>query len=290
MTQQMPENAAEYQFQEAYEKVVDELKAVASSDYVSINTDVPTAVTTVLGAVPRVQSLRPKVVADLPNLDIARFDKLETYAMALGHAHARYMGASQPVEALEGLSEEASALRELMVADANTLALRGLIDRDALKQLKGIKGYRNVAFDLLALAQIFRDKWSVIQGKCALQLDEIKRAEFLGNRIARAVGQREQSPTTVVEAAEMRQRAFTAFIGAYEHAQRAIRFLRWDEDDWEAILPSIYSAGRTRRRDTDEVPAPGIAAQPAATAAPRAVTNGPVPGVGMPNSDPFAAS
>jgi hypothetical protein len=289
MTQPMPGNIEEYQFQQAYEKVLDELKAVAPSDYVSINTDVPTAVITVLGAVPRIQALRPQVVADLPNLDIARFDKLETYAMALGHAQARYMSASQPVEALEALSEEACALRELMLADAHTLALRALVDRDALKQLKGSRGYSNVAFDLLALAQIFRDKWSVIQGKCALQLDEIKRAESLGNRIARALGQREHSPTKVVEAAEMRQRAYALFIAAYDHAQRAIRFLRWEEEDWETILPSIYNASRSRRKETVEVRAPTTAPQSPNAGTPRPATNGPAPGVGMPNSDPFAA-
>jgi hypothetical protein len=289
MTQPMPGDGEVYQFQEAYAKVLDELKAVAPSDYVSINTDVPTAVTTVLGAVPGIQALRPRVVADLPNLDIARFDKLETYTMALGHAHAGYMAASQPVEALEALSEEGSALRDLMVLDANALGARNLIDRDALKQLKGIKGYRNVAFDLLALARIFRDHWTAVQGKCALQLDEIKRAELLGNRILRAVGQREQAPTTVVEAAEMRQRAYTLFIGAYEHAQRAIRFLRWEQEDWETIVPSIYNASRSRRRDTDEATAPAITPQPATASAPKPATNGPAPGVGMPNSDPFAA-
>ncbi|MET0591783.1 MAG: hypothetical protein ABW133_03730 [Polyangiaceae bacterium] len=289
MTQPMPGNAEEHQFQLAYEKVLDEMKAVPHSDYVSINTDVPTAVITVLGALPKIKALRPRVVADLPNLDIARFDKFETYAMALGHAHARYMVASHPVEALEAMSEEASALRELMVADANTLALRALIDRDALKQLKGNRGYSNVAFDLLALAQIFRDKWPVVQGKCALQLDEINRAQSLGTRIARALGEREQAPTKVVEAAEMRQRAYTLFIRAYEHAQRALRFLRWEEEDWETILPSIYNASRSRRKETEGATAPTTPAQPATAGASRPATNGPSPGVGMPNSDPFAA-
>ena len=291
MTQPIPGNAEDYQFQEAYEKVRDELMAVKPSDYVAINTDVPFAVTTVLGALPGIRALRPRVVADLPNLDAARFDKLETYTMALGHAHAGYMAASQPVEALESLSEEGSALRDLMVSDANALAARMIIDRDSLKQLKGIKGYRNVAFDLLALARLFRDNWSRLEGKCALQLDEIKRAELLGNRILRAVGQREQAPTTVVEAAEMRQRAYTLFVGAYEHAQRAVRFLRWDEEDWETITPSIYNASRPRRRDTDDAPEATPVAQQAAAAAPRPPANGPggSAGVGMPNSDPFAA-
>jgi hypothetical protein len=286
----MPGNGDVSRFQEAFDKVREELKAVATSDYVLINTDIPTAVTTVLGALPGIQALRQRVVTELPRLDIARFDKLETYALALGHAHAGYMAASQPVEALEKLTEEGAALRELLYSDAQALAQRGILDRERLKGLKGVKGYRNLAFDLLTLARLFRENLPAINGKCAVQMGEIQRAEQLTERILKAVGHREQAPATVVEAAEMRQRAFTLFVGAYENVQRAARFLRWDEEDWDNITPTIYNSNRPRRRETEEVPeAPSTAPAVPGASKPKNGPGVPVP-VGMPNSDPFASS
>jgi hypothetical protein len=256
MTQPTPEHAVVSRFEAAYERVRDELMALMPSDYVSINTDVPVAVTRVVGACPGIQALRPRVVADLPNLDIARFDKLETYALALGYAHGGYMTASQPAEVLEALNGEGSALRELLVSDAKALASRMLIDGDALKHLKGIKGYRHVAFDLLALARLFHDHWPAIQGKCALQLDDLQRAALLADHIVSAVGHRDQATTTVIEAADMRHRAYTLFVGAYDHVQRAVRFLRWKEKDWETIAPSIYNATRSHHRESNDEPGP----------------------------------
>ena len=296
MTQPMPGSADVSRFEEAFNQLRDEIRAVAPSDYVMINIDVPSAITTVLGSLPAIRALRPRVVAELSQFDVARFDNLETYALALGHAHAGYMAASQPVESLDALSEEGAVLRDLLLSDANALAGRRLVDRDRLKQLKGVRSYRNLAFDLLTLARLFRDVWPSVQGKCAVQMNEIQRAEALADRILQAVGHREQAPTTVVEAAEIRQRAFTLFMGAYEHVQRAVRFLRWDAEDWDDIAPSIFNRASTRRKAGDD----DDATEPTSPAAPPPVSNVPIaakptngtqlasgPGVGLPNSDPF---
>ena len=108
------------------------------------------------------------------------------------------------------------------------------------------------------------------------------------------MGHREQAATTVVEAAEMRQRAYTLFLAAYEHAQRAVRFLRWQEEDWDTVAPSIYAANRSaRRKDAEEEPTPPAPVPPVTAGddeAPKAHHNGSQatsPAVGFPGSDPF---
>jgi hypothetical protein len=296
MTQSMPGNADVSRFEEAYNQLRDEIQAVAPSDYVMINIDVPTAITTVLGALPAIRALRPRVAAELTQFDIARFDKVEAYALALGHAHAGYMAASQPAESLDMLSEEGTRLRELLVSDARALAERRLVDGDRLRQLKGVRAYRNLAFDLLTLARLFRDVWGSVQGKCAVQLKEIQRAEALADQILQAVGHREQAPTTVVEAAEIRQKAFTLFMGAYEHVQRAVRFLRSEAEDWDDIAPSIFNRATSRRKASDDDEKPALPIPAAQAPAPNVPVigkpaNGPQvvssPGVGLPNSDPI---
>src|SRR4051795_4426479 len=72
----------------AYDRVLGEMRRLPTSKLVTMNLHVPTIVATALGALPRIRALRPRVVNDLPNLDLTRFDKLETYARALVYAHA----------------------------------------------------------------------------------------------------------------------------------------------------------------------------------------------------------
>jgi hypothetical protein len=44
-----------------------------------------------------------QIVGEMPNFDLARFDKLEGYTLALGNAHTLYLAASTPTESLEDI-------------------------------------------------------------------------------------------------------------------------------------------------------------------------------------------
>jgi hypothetical protein len=278
-------------FRRAYEQLINEIRDVPKDGYVVINIDIPSAITTVMGVLPFLQGLRPQVVKALPEFDMARFDKLESYTLALGHAHALYLAASQPAESLEATGETATALRDVLFADAHALAARNLIDGDRLKELKGVKGYRQLAFDLFTLAAIMREHWGTISQKTALQLAELDQAEMLADRILTGIGHREQAPAVAVEAAEDRQRAFTLFVNAYDHARRAVSYLHWYTDDADEVAPSIYAAGRSARRKQGGEAPKSASARPAApsTAGSKPPANGSAskPAVGMPNSDPF---
>lgn len=287
-------------FREAYQNLIDEIHAVPTEKLVVINIDIPTTVTTALGVLPEIRALRSRIATEMPQFDLARFDKLEAYTLALGHAHALYMAASEPSEALDELVESAAKLREVLVADATALAQRNLIDGERLRELKGAKGYRNLAFDLFALAAMMRAVWTNISGKTALHLDELDEAETLADRILTAVGEREQGPAIAAVSAENRQKAFTLFVTAYDQVRRAAHYLRWDQEDTDKIVPSLYAARTANRRkngDTDVKPTSAL--PPKATdveAAPKpGATNGssgttaPV-GVGMPDSEPFAGA
>jgi len=112
---------------------MDEIRALPDSELIAVNIDVPTAVTTTLGALPEIRALRPRIVAEMPQLDAAHFDKLEAYTLAAGHAHALYLAASQPIESLDQLSADATTLRQTILSDASALATRGFIDGARLK-------------------------------------------------------------------------------------------------------------------------------------------------------------
>jgi hypothetical protein len=164
MTQSNPsqDNAQVPRFRDAYQNLFAQIQAFPTSELITINLDLPTAVTTALGALPEIRALRPRVVAALPEFDVSRFDKLEAYTLAMGHAHALYMAASSPAESLDQISETAAQLREVLVSDVAALAQRNLLDGERLKDLKGAHGFRNLAFDLFALAAMLRENWSKI--------------------------------------------------------------------------------------------------------------------------------
>lgn len=244
-------------FRAAYERLADEIRAVPESALIKMNLDIPTAVTTVLGALPEIRSLRSRIVAELPLIDITRFDKIEDYTLAVAYAHSVHAVASVPAEVMTELSETAAKWREVLFSDASALAKRGLVNPQRLKDLKGPVGYRNLAFDLLSLSAALREDWSRIQGKTALELTELDEAETLADRMLTTLGEREQGPATAAVSAEMRQRAFSLFVKAYDLARRAVLYLRWHERDMESIAPSLYAGrGNTRRRHSDLTPEP----------------------------------
>jgi hypothetical protein len=269
-------------FEAAYNELLPSLRALEPSELTIVNLDIPAAVTTVLGALPEIRALRPDVVKNLPFLDIERFDKLESYARALSHAHALYLAASHPSDDLHALCEEGAKLRDTLLKDAEALANRGFLDGERFAELKGPIGYKNLAVDLQVLTAMFRQHWSDIEGRTGVQPSELERAVDLTNRILTTVGLREQAPVLIAASADVRQRAFTTFMRTYDHVRRAITFLRWDEGDVDQITPSLYagrSNGRKKEKATEEQPAngPAVPATPGgggAAAAPGAPPGG----------------
>lgn len=265
-------------FRGDYEKRLQEIEAVPEAQLLPINVPIPSATQTVLGAIEEIRSLRPRLLEELPKFDIARFDKLESYSRAAYHAHSLYLIASTPPEAVPALVEECSNVSSTFRADAEALIRRGLLDGNALRNLRGTTAYRDVALDLYNLVQVLRANWSKIEGKTAIQLQELNKAEALSNRLTLALGAREQAPALAGPAALTRQRAYTLFLGTYSEVRRAITYLEPDKGD--EIAPNVYvPRGPGKKKAEVDVSAP-LPAAPAATPQPAQ------PAVGTPGTTP----
>ena len=81
-----------HRYREAYERAAPAAQALKAEDLVTINIDVPSAVTTAVGAFPQIMPFRDKAAA-LPGSDVSSFDQLETYTFATGVAHRDGRGA-----------------------------------------------------------------------------------------------------------------------------------------------------------------------------------------------------
>jgi len=290
-------------YREAFERVLPATAALSEEELIAVNIDVPSAVATAIGALPKIMAYREEA-AKLYAFDVSHFDLLQLYTFAVGHAHAKLLAASAPPEALSALNERGVKLRDTMYLDAVALAHRGLISGDRLSDFKDGTGYKNLAFDLLGLSSLLRDNWDKIASRTGIQLSELDDAELLGQQLMDAVGTREQAPATVAQVQAQRQGNFTLFSRSYDQVRRAISYLRWDEEDVDQICPSLYAGRGGRRKEAapaasvpETIPPPADAGSSAKAsdggAAGAGAAGGPLSnlptgsGVGSPGSQPF---
>lgn len=235
-------------------KMGPKIDAVDPRTYQVINFDIPAAVVTVLGRMPRIRSYREPILQNLSRFDITQIDELEDAALALGHAHTQLHASSEPAEAVAPLAETLLKSRDFLLSDATALAKREIIDGDRLNELQGTNGYRNTTFDVLLLVSIFRDNWEQIGGRTAVKQVELDQAEGLANRLVEVLGAREAGTEGASDASVRRQAAYTLFVDRHNQVRRAITYLRWDIGDTDQIIPSLY-AGRNRKKADDAAPA-----------------------------------
>jgi len=288
------------------DRLMAEIMAIPERELVPITVDVPIAVSMVLGNLPEIMKLRDQVVKSLPDFNIDMLDRLEESALALYEAQGRYLIAIKPRNELDQQIAKGTQLRDTLLSDAKALVRRGLLEQEKLGELLGTVGHRNLAVDLNLLHHAFKESWPQIEGKSAVQYEEIVEAMDISARIIRLVGLRDQGTASEAEATEVRSRIFTKFYRGYDAARRATTYLRWDDHDADKIAPSLHSARNSRKKnsgtsdgsedDDDGLLESGSNSHNAATAAQAASTkagstsrigtNGGAP-PGSPESDPF---
>jgi hypothetical protein len=250
-------------FEEAYKRVEPDLLALSPEEIAPINLDIASAVATVLFLWAGILKLRDTIVRVLIGFDIARFDKLEDYAMALGHANTMHLIATQPPDELQAIHDESAAMRETLYTDTMALVRRGFIKEASIKELKGLTGYKNIAVDLQILATLLKANWPTIEGKCGIQMSELDHALKLSTVMFGIVGFSDNGSDAQAATADMRARAFTLFTRAYDDARRAVIFLRWHEGDADSIAPSLHPGkSASKKKPADEPNATLPAATP----------------------------
>ncbi len=277
--------------EEAYDNILAEIVAVPDEELTTVNIDVVAAVTTVIGSLPEIKAFRSSIEAEWRNFDFVQFDKLETYALALNHAHSLYRGAFAPRANVIELAADLGLMRDRMLSNAQSLASLGLINGERLKTVKTVTGYKALASDVLTLGTVFKEHWSNVEGKTPYTPAELHRSGSAALELLTAVGLREQTPVLVGEAALTRQRAFTLFVRAYDEARRAVHYLRAKAGDADRIAPSLYAGRTVRRRNgeqevIDTAAAPNASANGAEAAAPAIIIDN---RAGLPVDNPFTS-
>jgi hypothetical protein len=112
-----------------------------------------------------------------------------------------------------------------------------------------------------------------------IKREDLQRAEAIAVAILRTVGLQEQGPTAIAATTDARLRAFTLFVRTYDHVRRGISYLRWEQDDVEAIAPSLYQGRGGRKKASTDID-PGVSPGKG---------SGTVPGTGTGTLPPVAA-
>jgi hypothetical protein len=245
--------------------------------------------------------LREDIVENFKKFDLQQYDSIEDYAGALFYANSVSLVSTYSPEDVKKLNDEVVALRGVFLEDARSLASHNMLDGERLKVFKkGTQSYEQNATELLSLATMLRIAWPKIAGNTPVKLADISRAEGRSNQLAMAQKQQDQSNQATDEATLRRQQAYTLFINAYDRARQAAVFLRWDQEDDQLFVPSLYSGrkGKSRRKsdptNPPDAPAPEepTAPVPAAPAHADAAPAGEAPAAhgaapGQPGSKPF---
>jgi len=241
---------------ETLTRLMPQLMALRVDELLQITADVRSVVATILGALPKIRTYRAAIQSTIPGFEMGALEVLEDAAVALNQADNDYLAAAGPSDEFDEWIAEAGHLRELLLADTNSLALRGLVNGSQLDELKGANGHKNLATDLGVLCSILRSSWDRIQGKTAVQAEELARAEKLSLHIVRNVGLRAQSAPSVADATNIRARSFTFAVQTYDKVRQAISYLRWNEGDLDKIAPSVFANRSSRRKQPEPVPEP----------------------------------
>jgi hypothetical protein len=297
-----------------------ELSRIPEADLLHPNVDAVGVLTLIRKVLHGLADLRPEI-QQLPRFDVGNLERLELLAMGFLGAQAQYATIKERNKEPSALVAEGVALRARLLSDAKALVRRGLLAADPLNDLRGGRGYKQVAADLLLLATLLETRFGALAGKCATTQEELARAEALADRLIGVASENREPRKAEAEALETRMRAFTLFFRAYCQVRRAVQYLRFDEGDADQLAPSLTGNRKSRqarktrkprKNDTDQTNAlshaPSVALDTANDAAGRSALvnqpNGSVvsspnergmvaeaavnsTGIGLPGSDPF---
>lgn len=229
----------------AYASMKDEIASLDASDLVPINLDMGKTCTSVLGTLANLEPYHAPL-ARLEGLDAAKVRSLRRYG--LGALYADIL--ATPEDDVAPLVEEATQLKQSLLAGADALAARGLLDSARIAEVRSGLSYVELGKGCVALAGMFQEQWDVVEHRTAVPREEVDRAGVVGTELLFALGARAQGVKRESSMA-IRQRAFSILIHAYDEARRGITFLRWKQGDVDDIVPSLYVKRRSGSSQTD---------------------------------------
>ncbi len=272
----------------SYLRVAPKIEAVRPDELPTINFDIVSGSSTILGVVDRILTFRDRMVP-LPEFDIENVDNLKDYTISAWYVYITNLPQPEPAEA-DALITEVGTLRSKFLMWSVPLVGEGVFEQAAIDKIKEGNGSKDAASDVVAFVGLYRSNWDRCRNNCGIKEADLERAALVAPRVFSIVSQREQRQTTPTGEGFTRvRRAWALPERAYDQCRRALAYLRHDEGDMEEIAPNFRrNSGNTKPR-TSATPTPVAAAPSTAPETPVPAT--PTGGSTIGNGDnPFATN
>lgn len=210
--------------------------------------DLTTVCTIAMGAAQRVAPHREALVALCGPVAGELVDGLRATAMAARQANIE-LSAAEEATVLAPLHRDVMAKYTVLITDADSLVNRGHLPKDRLDKARDLQGYQATVDSLMVLIAVLREHLDRIAGITPITVADLDGAEAVALRMADAIAARNHGVLRA-PAAELRVRALSQLVHEHSQLRRMVTYLRWDEDDVDSIVPSLY-AGRGRRPSSD---------------------------------------
>ncbi|EYF07586.1 Hypothetical protein CAP_8709 [Chondromyces apiculatus DSM 436] len=191
---------------------------------------------------------RAQILAHFPLLDITQFDSLGRLALGLKFAALQAEEGPSDRE-IDQVLVEARELRRKLLSTVAALATAGLVPKEVHAKIAQGRGPRDAAEDCVALAQVFRQAGSTLDGKHAVTEDEVDRTSLVGSwlleHLRPAGAKRLKGPKP--EAVRTRDQMATLLTTRYAKLQAVAHY--FEGDGWEEKVPLLMTRMAPPRQD-----------------------------------------
>ncbi len=221
----------------AFASVLDEMRALSKESLVPLTFDVPHAISVIVSAYPELEPYKARL-AELPGFRMERFELLPVYANASTYIQGNYSKSTKRNPEETARLKLGLKLRGEYRSDAAGLVRRNLLSSARVSEVPRGTSFGSVGFGIVGLSNIFRERWSIIDGKVPFTLADLDASEIVAQdliAIDSRIGEKTKS-----ESADLRRRCITLLVNAFSEAERGLTYLLWDDPKLRAeLIPSI---------------------------------------------------
>jgi hypothetical protein len=229
-----------------------ELKAMPESEIERRTTLDPSSAALTAGATAKkVAPFRGELIATFGPQAGELLDELPVVALATRQADIEFTMSMPPDDLTEPYAQVRAA-HQLLLIDADSLALRGHLDPKRLAPARNVQGYLATVDSVERIVSLLREDWDRLAPHTPLVAAELDRAVVLAKSLSAAVAARDNGVHRA-PAAETRIRVLSKLMRRYDALRRMMTYLRWEQDDVDQLVPSLYASRGRRGRSRNDV-------------------------------------
>jgi hypothetical protein len=221
------------------------------------NLDVAQAASVVLGHLESMEQLRGAIEATFRSFEFAHLDNLRDYAIAVKYLVNAEDNARATVDpGASAALAEGRAFREKIAATAEMFAKHDIFDAAVVASIEALpRGYDGTSNAIIRYCALFVEHRAEVEGKMIHSMQSIE--EWREKAVSLGALGASPSSKTPEELRDLRRRAVTLFMNAYQEVRWAIEYVRRherDATDFAPVLSNNRGSSGGDSKKTDPLP------------------------------------